>query len=77
MGCGADLNIQDHEMATPLHIVTHLTGVGLNPFNIGQFDLPGTKTPDFLKVGSFAYTHLVLRNMPRLSLYRVTYHCQE
>ena len=50
MGHGADLNVQDHEMATPLHILTHLTGVGLSPFGLGQLDLLGSKTPDFLKV---------------------------
>ena len=51
MGHGADLNVQDHEMATPLHILTHLTGVGLGPFGLGHFDLLGSnKAPDFLKV---------------------------
>ena len=50
MGHGADLNIQDHEMATALHILTHLTGAGVGPFGLGQFDLPGSKIPDFLKV---------------------------
>ena len=52
VGHGADLDIQDHEMATPLHIITHLTGASVgSPFGLGQLgDLLGSKTPDFLKV---------------------------
>ena len=50
MGYGADLNLQDHEMATPLHILTHLTGAGLGPLGLGHLDFPGSKIPDFLKV---------------------------
>ena len=50
MGYGADLNLQDHEMATPLHILTHLTGAGLGPLGLGRLDFSGPKIPDFLKV---------------------------
>ena len=49
VGYGADLNVQDLEFATPLHIVTHMTGTGVNPLGLG---LGGSGAPDFLKVSA-------------------------